>query len=72
MKRSIAIAGHRTSVSLEDQFWDALGAIAAEQGTSVAALIGEIDKGRGALNLSAAIRIHVLDVYRRKATLRAG
>jgi predicted DNA-binding ribbon-helix-helix protein len=72
LKRSIAIAGHRTSVSLEDEFWDALGEIAAERKMSVAALIGEIDKGRGALNLSAAIRIHVLAWYRGKATPRAG
>jgi predicted DNA-binding ribbon-helix-helix protein len=72
LKRSIAIAGHRTSVSLEDEFWDALGEIAAERKMSVAALIGEIDKDRGALNLSAAIRIRVLGWYRGKAEAKAG
>src|ERR1700681_4551905 len=45
-KRSLTIARHRTSVSLEDEFWDALADIARADGKSVAALIGEIDKGR--------------------------
>ena len=60
VKRSVAIAGHRTSVSLEPPFWDALKDIAAARGASVQALIGEIDAGRGGANLSSAIRVFVL------------
>ncbi|MBM3554824.1 MAG: ribbon-helix-helix domain-containing protein [Alphaproteobacteria bacterium] len=59
-KRSLVIAGHRTSVSLEGAFWRALGRIAAAQGKSIAALVGEIDRGRRA-NLSSAIRVYVLE-----------
>ena len=60
VKRSVAIAGHRTSVSLEGPFWEALKEIAVKRGTSVQQLIGEIDAGRGAQNLSSAIRVFVL------------
>lgn len=63
-KRSLTIARHRTSVSLEEPFWTALGDIAKEEGKSVAALVREIDKGRGAkaaTGLSAAIRLYVLE-----------
>lgn len=58
-KRSVLIAGHPTSVSLEEEFWEALRRIAAERGCSVNALIEEIDAGRAG-NLSSAIRVHVL------------
>ena len=60
VKRSVAVAGHRTSVSLEAPFWDALKDIAVIRGVSVQALIGEIDAGRGGANLSSAIRVFVL------------
>ncbi len=60
VKRSLAIAGHRTSVSLESPFWDALKDIAAGRGVSVQALVGEIDAGRAGANLSSAIRVFVL------------
>jgi predicted DNA-binding ribbon-helix-helix protein len=64
-KRSVTIAGHRTSVSLEEPFWDALAEIAAARKSSVAALIRSIDKSRRReLNLSAAIRVFILDCYR--------
>ncbi|MGU3664087.1 ribbon-helix-helix domain-containing protein [Methylobacterium sp. A49B] len=63
-KRSVMIAGHRTSVSLEDPFWAALREIAAARGQSVQALVGSIDAGRGAQNLSSAIRVFVLDAVR--------
>ncbi len=59
-KRSVMIAGHRTSVSLEAPFWAALGAIASGRDESVQALIGAIDADRGAQNLSSAIRVFVL------------
>ena len=58
-KRSVMVAGHRTSVSLEDAFWAALAASAAREGKSINALIGEIDGGRAG-NLSSAIRVYVL------------
>ena len=58
-KRSVLIAGHRTSVSLEPEFWEALKAIAAQRGSSLNQLIAEIDAERGG-NLSSAIRVFVL------------
>ena len=61
VKRSLAIAGHRTSVSLEDAFWRRLQAIAVGRGLSVSALAAEIDAARGEANLSSAIRVHVLE-----------
>ncbi|GJD96705.1 ribbon-helix-helix domain-containing protein [Methylobacterium iners] len=64
-KRSVMIAGHRTSVSLEAPFWEALREIAAARGQSVQALIGAIDEGRGGQNLSSAIRVFVLAAVRR-------
>jgi len=67
-KRSITIAGHRTSVSIEEPFWRALGDIAASKGTSLAALIADIDQARQPnSNLSSAIRVAVLAWYRDKA-----
>ena len=72
MKRSITIDGHRTSVSLENPFWEALAEIAAARGVSVAAQVGEIDHDRGAMNLSAAIRTYVLAWYRDRAATAAG
>ena len=66
MKRSISIAGHRTSVSIEAPFWDALAAIASDRKTSVAALIAGIDRDRRAdTNLSSSIRLFVLEHYRK-------
>jgi predicted DNA-binding ribbon-helix-helix protein len=58
-KRSVDIAGHRTSVSIEAPFWDALRDIAARQNTSVNDLIAKIDSAREG-NLSSAIRVFVL------------
>ncbi len=58
-KRSVVIAGHRTSVSIETPFWDALKDIAAARGMSLNRLIAEIDESR-AENLSSAIRVYVL------------
>ena len=66
-KRSIAIAGHRTSISLEQPFWSALAEIAAARGMSLSALVAEIDRGRPTRsNLSSAVRVFVLDWYRQK------
>ncbi len=58
-KRSVLVAGHRTSVSLENAFWDALGSIARTKGVGMSRLITEIDRGRQG-NLSSAIRVYVL------------
>lgn len=66
-KRSLTIAGHRTSVSLEEPFWDALKEIGAAEGLTVAALIAQVDSGRAGMNLSSALRLHVLQHYRAKA-----
>jgi len=65
VKRSIAIAGHRTSISLEEPFWEELRRIAARRGIAVAALVAEIDEGRAGENLSSALRVHVLEDLRR-------
>ncbi|HKQ86774.1 MAG TPA: ribbon-helix-helix domain-containing protein, partial [Candidatus Acidoferrales bacterium] len=64
LKRSVVIAGHKTSVSVEDEFWDSFKEIASEHGMTVAAMIGKIDGGRKHANLSSAIRLFVLGVYR--------
>ncbi len=59
-KRSVVVAGHRTSVSLEDAFWERLRHIAAERGITASRLIAEIDRHRRA-NLSSAIRVYVVE-----------
>jgi predicted DNA-binding ribbon-helix-helix protein len=61
VKRSIAIAGHRTSISLEEAFWLRLRDIAAQRRMSLAALVAEIDARRAGINLSSAIRVFVLE-----------
>ncbi|MEX6505130.1 ribbon-helix-helix domain-containing protein [Jiella sp. M17.18] len=62
VKRSVAIAGHSTSISIEDRFWERLRTIAAERGLSTARLVAGIDAERDpASNLSSAIRIFVLE-----------
>ena len=63
-KRSIVIAGHKTSVSLEDEFWNTLKEIAGERGMTLAELVAAIDRNRQHANLSSAIRLFVLGVYR--------
>ena len=64
LKRSIVIEGHKTSVSLEDEFWNSFKEIASERGMTVAELVGAIDGDRKHVNLSSAIRLFVLGVYR--------
>lgn len=59
-KHSLVIAGHRTSISLEAAFWEALKTSAAARGLSVAALVEEIDGKRGGANLCSALRVHLL------------
>jgi predicted DNA-binding ribbon-helix-helix protein len=67
VKRSIVIAGHKTSVSLEDSFWSGLKEIAAERGQTLSDLVASIDTKRAGGNLSSAIRLFVLDYYRAAA-----
>ncbi len=61
VKRSLVVAGHRTSVSLEDAFWRRLKVIAAERGLSTNALATAVDAARGEANLSSALRVFVLE-----------
>jgi len=68
-KHSLVIAGHRTSISLEDAFWDGLKAIAAEDRRSLASLVAQIDAARGEANLSSAIRVFVLASLRSKSPI---
>jgi len=64
VKRSIVIAGHKTSVSLEDAFWKGLKEIASERDMTLSELVAAIDSERQHGNLSSAIRLFVLDFYR--------
>ena len=59
-KRSVVIAGRKTSISLEDEFWHALKAIARHQQRTLTSVVGEIDRQRRG-NLSSAIRVFVFD-----------
>lgn len=70
-KRSITIHGHQTSISLEDEFWDELAAIARSRKLSLNALVTEIDETRDAQkkstgNLSSTLRVYVLKQAQRK------
>lgn len=67
MKHSVTLKGHRTSISLEDEFWDALRELAAEKDMAVNALVAEIDAERGMdLGLASAIRLYVLRTLRER------
>lgn len=66
LKRSIVVRGHKTSVSLEDGFWSGLKEIADERGVALGELAAEIDEQRTASNLSSAIRLYVLEHFRRR------
>jgi predicted DNA-binding ribbon-helix-helix protein len=64
IKRSIVIASHKTSVSLEDAFWEALKEVATARGTTLSDLVTSIDVDRRQGNLSSCLRLFVLDFYR--------
>ena len=70
-KRSITLQGHRTSLSLEPVFWDALHAAARQQGRPLAALVSEIDQARST-NLSSAIRVWLFQRLQRALALAQG
>jgi predicted DNA-binding ribbon-helix-helix protein len=73
VKRSIVAAGHKTSVSLEDAFWDGLKEIARGRSITLSELVSAIDSERRHGNLSSSIRLFVLDFYRNKlADVQAG
>ncbi len=63
-KRSLVIRGHRTSISLEEAFWQALKEVAESEGSTVGKLVARIDEGRGTIGLSSAIRVTLLEHYR--------
>lgn len=63
-KRSVRIAGHPTSISLEDVFWSALREIADARGQRLSVLVEDIDRSRDTANLSSAIRIFVMQTFR--------
>jgi predicted DNA-binding ribbon-helix-helix protein len=67
VKRSIVIAGHKTSVSLEDEFWKCLKDIATGRDLTLSEVVASIDTDRRHGNLSSAIRLFVLDYYRAQA-----
>jgi predicted DNA-binding ribbon-helix-helix protein len=72
VKRSIVIAAHKTSVSLEDGFWNGLKEIAVARDMTLSDLVATIDTERHYGNLSSAIRLFVLDYYRAQANDKGG
>lgn len=66
-KRSLTIAGHRTSLALEPEFWAGAEALAAARGLPLPQLIQEIDEARASGNLSSEVRLAVLHWYRQRA-----
>jgi predicted DNA-binding ribbon-helix-helix protein len=67
VKRSVVIGKHKTSISLEDQFWTSLKEIAASHQKTCSSLLSEIDERRQSANLSSAIRQFVLEFYQERA-----
>jgi predicted DNA-binding ribbon-helix-helix protein len=67
VKRSVVVAGHKTSVSLEEEFWSGVKEIANLRKMNVAGVIAEIDANRKHGNLSSAIRLFVLEYFRARA-----
>ena len=66
IKRSIVLAGHKTSVSLEDPFWQAVKEIAEEKSLTLSDFVGQIDTDRRGSNLSSAIRVYVVEHYKNR------
>jgi predicted DNA-binding ribbon-helix-helix protein len=71
VKRSIVVAGHKTSVSLEDAFWNGLKEISGLRNMTMSELVGEIDHNRQQGNLSSAIRLFVLDHFKNSVVTTA-
>ncbi len=70
IKRSLSIKGHRTSISLEEEFWTRIKCIACKKNISVAQLVAEIDSERRHTNLSSALRVFVLNSLLEKSVLK--
>src|SRR6476646_6001956 len=71
VKRSVVIGGHKTSVSLEQPFWDVVREIAAAEAITVSAVLGRVDPARAQANLSSAVRVYVLQQSDNRLTSRA-
>jgi len=69
-KRSIVVGGHKTSISLEDAFWNGMKVIAGERETTLSKLVGSIDASREHANLSSAIRLFVLGYFMKDAEMK--
>ena len=69
-KRSIVIDGHKTSVSLEEAFWKSLREIAHERNETLSSLVSGIDANRENANLSSAIRVFILEIYKGRSAQR--
>lgn len=65
IKRSVVVNGHKTSVSLENEFWEALRDMADAQNVKLSVLVQQIERGRSNANLSSAIRVFVFEHYRK-------
>ena len=72
LKRSVVIGGHKTSVSLEDEFWSGLKEIAAGRNMTLSDLVATVERGRESGNLSSSLRLFVLESYRQRAAGRVG
>ena len=70
IKRSVYVSGHTTSVSLEDEFWQALREIADRSNMTVGTLLNQIDGDRTTINLSSATRVFVLNYFREQRSRR--
>ena len=70
VKRTVTIAGHKTSVSFEDAFWQSLKEIASERDMTRSELIADIKSERRHANLSSAVRLFVLDFYQQQIPVR--
>ena len=67
LKRSFAIKGHRTSISMEASFWEALQQAAAMENSTLAAIVASVDAGRGDAGLSSAVRVWILEYFRKRS-----
>jgi predicted DNA-binding ribbon-helix-helix protein len=72
IKRSIVVADHKTSVSLEEPFWNGMKEISGQRSVTLSELVGEVDTKRQQGNLSSAIRLFVLDYFKTRAAGPAG
>jgi predicted DNA-binding ribbon-helix-helix protein len=72
VKRSIVVGGHKTSVSLEEAFWNGMKEISGQRSMTLSEMVGEIDTNRHQGNLSSAIRLFVLDHFKNRSGSSAG